>query len=214
MLDFCFVTEGQGSLPLSQWLKENQLTQERCGLVNIPHMKDFYALFYDEKETHGFRGISNKETANSVLLSSIPKGLKPLAYLYFNQDGYSTYCKDFKEYHDWVEKRNDSRYQNVLEHSKNYDAKNMMHTFRLLDMAAEILSSGELIVRRPNREELLAIRSGKFTYEELMERANEKLQTVNTLFETSSLPSRPDKTKINRVLAQIRKTIWTEGNPG
>ncbi|MEZ4776876.1 MAG: nucleotidyltransferase domain-containing protein [Bacteroidia bacterium] len=208
ILDFCYVTEGQGSRPLPLWLRENNLMQEQCGLVNIDHMKDYYALFYDDSGAYEFKGIMQKTTANEVLLSSIPKGLKPLTYLYFNQDGYSTYCKDFREYHEWVEKRNEHRYENTLEHGKNYDAKNMMHTFRLLDMAIEILSEGQVVVRRPNREELLAIRAGKFTYEELIEQANQKLEQVNKLYETSPLPEKSDKKRANKILVEIRKTIW------
>ena len=30
-------------------------------------------------------------------LNSIPKGEKPIAMLYFNKDGYSVYCKKYKE---------------------------------------------------------------------------------------------------------------------
>ena len=34
-----------------------------------------------------------------------------LAMLYFNLDGYSTYCKKYKEYWSWVDKRNEERYK-------------------------------------------------------------------------------------------------------
>jgi len=60
-----------------------------------------------------------------VCLSSIPKGSWQEALLYFNRDGYSTYCKEYREYWDWEEKRNDARYENTQSHGKNYDAKNM-----------------------------------------------------------------------------------------
>ena len=58
--------------------------------------------------------------------------------LYFNLDGYSSYCKKYKEYWAWVSKRNEERYKSNISHNKNYDAKNMMHTFRLLHMAKEV----------------------------------------------------------------------------
>lgn len=50
----------------------------------------------------------------------------------------------------------------------------MMHTFRLLNMAEEIAREGIVNVRRGDREFLLKIRSGVFSYEELVELANEK----------------------------------------
>ena len=111
--------------------------QEYCGLVNLPHMRDMYGLFYDEKEGV-YKGIVRKDSTNEVLTSSIAKEIEPDAILFFNKDGYTKYCKDYKEYWEWVEKRNEVRYENTISHAKNYDAKNMMHTFRLLDMAIEI----------------------------------------------------------------------------
>lgn len=104
-----------------------------------------------------------------------------------------------------MEKRNDARYENTLAHGKNYDAKNMMHTFRLLDMAAEILETGEVIVRRPNRAELLEIRSGAFEYDELIARAQEKVAQIDEIARRSSLPEEPDVTRIEEVLVQIRE---------
>lgn len=63
------------------------------------------------------------------------------------------------------------RDRNTLSHGKRYDAKNMMYTFHLLDMAAEILKDGQINVRRPNREELLRIRGGEYEYDDLIQRA-------------------------------------------
>lgn len=70
------------------------------------------------------------------------------ALMSFNENAYKQYCKAYKEYWEWVEERNEERYQNTLEHGKNYDAKNMMHTFRLLDMAEEIASEKSILVKK------------------------------------------------------------------
>jgi len=141
-------------------------------------------------------------------LSSIPKGEKPIAYLYFNKEGYTAHCKKHKQYWDWVEKRNDTRYENTLEHGKNYDAKNMMHTFRLLDMAIEILDKKEVIVKRPNREELLKIRSGFFTYEELIEKADQKIEELEKAYQHSTLPDFPNIGKLEKALIEIRQKSY------
>jgi len=207
-LHFCYVVKNQGSQALLSWLAENQLRQEQCGLVNIANMRDIYALFYDHDGDLGFSGIIQKESANEVALSSVPKGSSPMAILSFNKDGYSTYCRSYREYWDWVKLRNEARYQNTLEHGKNYDTKNMMHTFRLLDMAAEILKEGKVIVRRPNRDELLAIRRGDFMYEDLIAKAEEKIAFINELYETCTLPATPNQERIEALLYEVREEFY------
>ena len=171
-------------------------------------MKNMYALFYDEDQSLGYQGIIQKDTANEVCLSSVPKTESPIAYLYFNRDGYSKYCKDYKEYWAWVKKRNEARYENTISHGKNYDAKNMMHTFRLLQMAEEILAQAKVIVKRPNREELLAIRSGDFDYDELIVMAEAQLDKVERAYQTSTLPEQPNKTELEQILIEIRKAWY------
>ncbi len=208
ILEFCYVLHGQGTISLKKWLDIQELHQEDCGLVNIPHAKNLYGIYTDTAGQHGYKGILQKENATSVLLSSIPKGEAPVGYLYFNQDGYVKYCKDYREYWDWVEKRNEHRYQDNLEHGKNYDSKNMMHTFRLLDMAHEILSTGQIQVKRPNREALLAIRRGKWQYDELIEIAEQKMQAIEEAWRNSTLPETPDETAVVQLLVNMRQELY------
>ena len=47
ILDFCYTFKGQGSTPMKEWLKENNLDQKYCGLVNIPNMNCTYGVYYD-----------------------------------------------------------------------------------------------------------------------------------------------------------------------
>lgn len=209
VIDFCFVISGYRSQPLERWLGEKGFRQEDCGLVSIAHARDVYALFH--KTQVGGRqlaGVFSGELANDVRLSSIPEEVQPLAIISFNKDGYSTYCKDFREYHEWVEKRNDARFQHNTELGKNYDAKNMMHTFRLLHMAAEIASEGSVNVRRNDREFLFRIRNGQFSYEELVTMANEKMQEIDRLFDRSDLPEAPDPEQAEQLLVKMREEVY------
>jgi uncharacterized protein len=210
-LDFCYVPVNQGSIPVEQWLQDQQLQQARCGLVPVPNMRDLFALFYDESGTLGFSGILKKENANEVALSSVPKGMEPLTLMSFNKDGYSIHCRQYREYQDWLLNRNEERYQNTLEHGKNYDAKNMMHTIRLLEMAAEIMGEGKIQVRRPNRDDLLLIRKGEYPYEALIARAEQKLEEIEILAAKCALPEQPDKQLIQRMLASVRKRWYGRG---
>jgi hypothetical protein len=95
VLEFCFVTVEGKSLPLLDWLADRGMTQTQCGLAKLAHMKGFFALYHDATGSSGFQGIMKNPSANDVCLSSIPKGSLPLAYLHFNKDGYSAYCKDY-----------------------------------------------------------------------------------------------------------------------
>jgi len=207
ILDFCYVNQGQGSIPLTTFLKNHKIQQENCGLVNIANMKGLYALFHSKD--HSYAGVVRQEESNDLALSSVPKGELPLAYLHFNKDGYSVYCKEYRQYWEWVEKRNESRYQNTLSHGKNYDAKNMMHTFRLLNCAEEIARHGTFQVRRTaDRDFLMKIRSGAFEYEALLEIAEEKIARIDTLFETSALPESANQKKGEQLLIEIREAFY------
>lgn len=209
LLDFCYILQGYATVPLLHWLENRDYHQERCGLINLPNSRDMFALFYDTEGTLGYRGIIQKENSNEVSLSSIPKGEEPVAYLSCNQDGYSKYCKEYTEYWDWIDKRNEDRYQTNQQHGKNYDSKNMMHTIRLLQTAEQILSTGKLDIRVPNRAELLAIKTGEREYEELLDKADGLIASIEDKLKVSTLPGYPDEAKALKVLIDIREALYS-----
>jgi hypothetical protein len=102
------------------------------------------------------------------------------------------------------------RYENTLQHGKNYDAKNMMHTFRLLNMAEEIAVEKRINVFRKDRDFLFKVRNGEFLYEELVAMANEKMARIEQLFASSDLPDQPDKKEANELLVSIREHLYHE----
>ena len=208
LLEFCFILQGYDSVPLVKWLDGKQLDQTLCGLINVPHSKGIYALFYDAEKKLGYRGIVKHENSNEVLLSSIPKGEKELAYLYCNLDGYSVYCKEYKEYWDWAEKRNAERYSTNRQHGKNYDSKNMMHTVRLLQSAHQILTEGKLNVRVADREELLSIKAGEVEYDDLLQKADGLINTIEAAYHDAPLEDFPDYDKATQTLVAMRKALY------
>ena len=203
--DFCVIRIEKKSNSLADFLSENNLKSEFCGLVKITNIKDCYNLFYNENES--YQGIS-RANANEVCLSSVPKEENPIALLYFNLDGYSTYCKRYKEYWSWVEKRNNERYKSNISHDKNYDAKNMMHTFRLLKMAKEIGQESIINVKRKDRDYLLAIKNAEFEYEDLVEKAEEIKSELDDIYATSNLLEKPDLDIVNQLLIFIRNKFY------
>ncbi|SHK70491.1 DNA polymerase beta superfamily protein [Hymenobacter psychrotolerans] len=213
VLDFCYVTVGAGAQPAATWLERRGYTASQCGLSNVNHLHDLYAVFVDEtpERRHSYRGlVRDPETSQDVLLSAAPKGEVPVAYLSFNRNGYSTYCRVFREYKKWEQKRNPERYQNTVQHGKNYDAKNMLHVFRLLRMAEEIARTGRLHVRRPDRDFLLQIRRGEFEYEQLVTEAEALVAQVEAAFAASALPEAPDRTATEALLVRLRQAWYAQ----
>jgi len=208
LLDFCYVLEDYKTVSVLEFLAANNWKQEQIGLVDLPNSKGMFAMFYDYNKTLGYKGIIQKETSNEVSLSSIPKNEKLIGYLSCNQDGYSKYCKEYIEYWEWIEKRNEDRYNTNQQHGKNYDSKNMMHTIRLLQTAEQILSTGKLNIRVSNREELLDIKEGNKEYDDLLEMADNLIASIEKHYQTSNLPEIPDEQKAVQTLIEIREALY------
>ena len=250
-LDFCNVHIGYDSIPLTKYLKDNNLNQKFCGIANVPHSRDLHALFYDFKAHNRFsdniklifdngeikqteideeslkiecsvggqflnyKGIvkeseDGKFPSNELRMSHINLNEREniLCYFSYNIEGYTIYCKDYKEYWEWVEKRNNTRYNDNLKHGKGYDSKNLMHCHRLLDMAIEIGEGKGIIVKRPNREYLLKIRSGEMDYDFLVEDAENKIKTIDDVYKKSNLPERIDNKIVSDLLLKVRKEYY------
>jgi uncharacterized protein len=209
VLDFCFVIYNNGSVPLKEWLKEHSFNQDECGLVNLDHFRNVYLLYHQKQLTDGrFKGVISGPDADDVQLSSVPKGIEYIAVMNFNKDSYPIYCREYKEYLEWEEKRNEHRYQSTLSHGKSYDAKNMMHTFRLLNMAEEIAVYQQVIVKREDRDFLLKIRNGEFEFDDLMQLVEEKMEHIKATYANSPLPDRPDIQVAEKLLMQIRESFY------
>lgn len=209
VLDFCFVVDNNRSISLSEWLAKNSYLQEECGLVNLDHFRNVYLLYHQKQLSYGwFKGVISGPDADDVQLSSVPKGIEYIAVMNFNKDSYSIYCREYKEYQEWEAKRNQARYQSTLAHGKSYDAKNMMHTFRLLNMAEEIALQGAVIVKREDRDFLLSIRNGEFEFDELMRMVEHKMDRIKIAYEKSALPDKPDIHKAEELLIEIREMFY------
>lgn len=102
-MDFCYVYLAGKTIALDKFLEDNNLSENRCGLVALTHFKDAYALHHDADETRAYKGIICEKSTN-LRLSSVEKGEKDLTVLYYNQEGYSRHCKDYLQYTDWLKK--------------------------------------------------------------------------------------------------------------
>lgn len=157
----------------------------------------------------GYHGIVKEAgTSNDVHLDSILKGDYPICHMSYNEDGYQSHCRMYKEYKEWEAKRNPQRYLENLE--KDFDRKNMMHCVRLLTMGIEIATTGQVNVDRTNidREFLLNIRLGNTIYEEIIAYADAKKNELQAAIENCDfLPDKIDMNEVNNILINIRKTF-------
>jgi uncharacterized protein len=110
--------------------------------------------------------------------------------------------REWDQYQNWKETRNKARAE--LEHKYGYDTKHAYHLVRLIRMCREVLTTGKVIVKRPDREELLAIRNGAWTYEQLIEFAESEDKALQELYLKSNvLPKVPDKEKLDRLCIEL-----------
>jgi predicted nucleotidyltransferase len=203
LLSFCFVPEGQGSIPVLRWMSERGLSPRECGLTAVRNAADLFAVYYEPGAA--YRGLVSPKDPDALLFSSVAQEAQPIAWMAFNENAFRAHCKAHREYWEWVALRNEERFTNNIEHGRGYDSKNLMHTVRLLAMADEIAREGVLRVRRPDREALLKIRAGEFPYEALVDQAEAMLASMRDHFSASSLPDEPDRDQANELLIELRE---------
>ena len=179
----------------------------KSGLVDANDIDKIFNRM-DNKEFFGYTGICSEDgDSNEVRLSSIPKGEKPICFMTYNKDGYTSHCKKYWEYQDWVKKRNPARYENNLGH--NYDSKNMCHCMRLTRMGKELArGEGFNVERTWDRDYLLSIRNHELSYESIMEQAMKERAEMEEAAVTSTLPDVVDVQKINKLLIEARTKFY------
>jgi predicted nucleotidyltransferase len=87
-----------------------------------------------------------------------------------------------------------------------YDCKNAQHLIRLLRQGIEFLNTGELTVQRPDAQELIDIKTGKWSIEKVKKVAEKLFTDLQTAYEQSTLPDSPDIEQINCLVEQILVT--------
>lgn len=131
--------------------------------------------------------VRDVNKSDDIQCNSIPKGLTPVAHIYINRNDFTVKCKKWHQYWDWVKMRNPERYNTTIKHGQGYDAKNIMHCVRLLLTAYGIATEHTVPVYRADRDTctricleqnkhpypndrdfLLAIKNGEWTFDEII----------------------------------------------
>lgn len=105
------------------------------------------------------------------------------------------------QYQGWLRHRNPKRAE--LEARYGYDTKHALHLVRLLRMGVELLETGEVRVTRDDRDELLAIRAGAWSYDRLLEAAEGLRARMREAAAHSPLPETCDEEAANTLCADV-----------
>ena len=202
--DFCFLlTTSPSGMPMRPIpLRETGLNLQRCHSAALENSAEIFRLYdYGEKAKGVFRN-------GMLVCESIPKEdetTRFLGLMLFNKNAFEQAKSKHRQYWEWRQTRNESRWRNQEAGLLDYDAKNLMHTFRLLYSALNIIENDEPLVRFSGEklQELRDIRAGRFTYDELVAKAENLSEKLATRREALLLPEYCDIGHVNALLLEI-----------
>lgn len=177
-----------------------------CHVSALEHTPFMYRLYHYGSGAKGvFRG-------GKVVCESIPiddESDRCIGLLIVNEQAYERAVRDHRNYWTWRTQRNESRWEIQETGLIDYDAKNMMHTFRLLMSGESILENGYPIVRFEGEklDFLKKVRAGEFDYDELIKMAEEETENLKSLHKRCNLPDEPDFEAAENLLKETT-AIW------
>ena len=184
------------------------------GFSALPLGDNHYALYKDDGQswisdrgefiTHEKKYFD--EMSSYVLRVLTRKGRTPDIIVKVNEKQYEEAHVNWKNYWDWKKNRNAAR--SDLEEQFGYDTKHAMHLVRLLRVGYEALTEGIIKVRRPDAQELLSIRQGAWTYEQVIEYAEFMREEVNKAIALNNLPPSVDSTFVGKLILSVQDSVW------
>lgn len=91
-----------------------------------------------------------------------------------------------------------------------FDTKNAAHLVRLLRMGIEFLTDGVLRIEREDASELLDIKRGHWTLEQVKAESDRLFALAQEAFVHSPLPAEPDREAIDLLCQQVVARAWQE----
>ena len=119
-----------------------------------------------------------------------------------HERSYRSEAQHYRQYQAWKDHRNPARA--ALEAAHGFDTKHGSHLIRLLRMGREILETGEVHVWRGDRdaEELLDIRRGRWTYDELVAQAESELEKISKI-QVAAVPHKPNRAGADALVVRL-----------
>ena len=190
----------------SEKLLKIQLENYQVDHRLIPYGGNVYGLV----ELAGYSPFDFKYSLNTVFDESHEGIGVPKMVIKFNKEEYRQDKEKWANYWEWKKNRNEKR--SLLEEAHGFDTKHAAHLVRLLRTGLEILETGEVHVRRPDAEELLAIRGGSLTYDELLAYADSMDKKIKDLYKKTDLPRTPNIKLAAKVLMEAQDLMWASSS--
>ncbi len=177
--------------------------------ILVPYGNNVYGVMENFNSSGLFNADGSIRNVDYQQLTDADKKRKPLFIVKYLAEEHKLAKEKHRNYWTWKENRNEARHE--LEVQFGYDTKHAMHLVRLMRMAEEILTDGKVLVKRPDAQELLDIRGGKWTLEELLARADEKDRYIREdLYKKTDLPKTTDLELASRVLMTAQDICWAK----
>ena len=96
----------------------------------------------------------------------------------------------------------------AIQEKYGYDTKYAMHVIRLYGEAKELMETGRITLPRPNKDELIAIRQGKYALSEIRQMGKDLEADAVAASAKSPLPESVDRDRISRLVTQIHLDFW------
>jgi uncharacterized protein len=93
-----------------------------------------------------------------------------------------------------------------------YDCKNSAHCLRILRMGVEFLKEGELHVFREDAPQLMEVKKGMWTLDQVKAEADRQFKRIDEAYDTCQLPKMPDRKKVNELLMDMSR-MWLHSTP-
>jgi uncharacterized protein len=212
---FCFVIDGPWpgqagvgtgvgiSAPLRpRPLADSGIDLRQCHAAALERVPRAFRLYHYGESARGVFRDGN------LVCESIPvedEHVRLIGLLVYDHEGFEKAKADHHSFWQWRRTRNDARWRTQEAGEIDYDAKNMMHTFRLLLSAAAIHRDGAPRVRfdGADREFLLEVKRGRFAYDELLDRADRLVDELAAMQNDSSLPAAPDEAAVDALMHEV-----------
>ena len=189
MLDFCFFIDTKFKNGIK--IRPKPLTKcigniDNLACSKLEHSQGVYRL-YNCKNSGGI--FSDSQILCKEI--SIEDEEKYIGLMLFNENAYKFALQKHKQYWQWRNNRNEQRWNSQENGESDYDSKNMMHLFRILFSAKNILENCEPLIRCSGKTLafLLDVRASKYEYDELIKMADNLIAELFTLVEKSKLPN-------------------------